>query len=140
MKRYNCSYSYFVLLIKIISSVAFLELSLVLPSDYIGMLFIPFCNVALFYSFALAYDPKYTILAIAINSTAIIAILLALVTMILGIVFRRLRRASSLLITLTALIDFIVSFFVGNNVLKILCIIVSAIMLLMCLRSLKKSN
>lgn len=107
---------------------------------FIGLLdfvFVPFSIVTVFYSFALAYDAKYSLIAIVLLSAVVIVISLALITMLLGLFFRRARKISAYLIIIAVFIDLIVSFFVSSVPFKIACIIVSAISAVLCISALK---
>ena len=99
--------------------------------------FSPFSIVTVFYSFALAYDAKYRPIAIVLFFAIVIVVLLSLITMLLGLFFRRTRKVSAYLSTIATFIDLIVSFFVSSVPFKIACIIVSAISTALCISSLK---
>ena len=105
--------------------------------DFAFLAFSPFTIVTVFYSFALAYNPDYTLIAIILLLTTILILLLAVITMLLGIISSRARKASAYLITFSVLIDFIVSFFVSSIPLKIACIVASAISMVLCIQALK---
>ena len=122
---------YLLLVVKVI-------LTLGIYKGVIDFAFSPFAIVTVFYSFALAYNPDYTLIAIIVLFTTILILLLAVITMLLGIISSRARKASAYLITFSVLIDFIVSFFIATLSLKLACIIVSSIYLAVCISALKK--
>lgn len=102
--------------------------------------FTPLSIVAILYCFALAYDPKFDIVAISLLLLISIILLLTLITIALGIKFRSVRKVPIFLITTATLIDFIASFLIYSIVLKTKCILVSTIMLIMCLRACSKNK
>ena len=122
---------YLLLLVKVIVTLGIF----IGPLDFV---FVPFSIVSVFYSLALAYDAKYGLIAIVLLSAVVIIILLALITMLLGLIFRRARKISAYSITIAVFIDLIVSFLVASSgPLKIACIIVSAISAALCISALK---
>ncbi len=135
-KSENAIRIYLVLFIKIFATLAILDSHLCRIFD--SAIFIPFSSIAVFYTFALAYDPNYVVYASVINEVAIIFLVLALLTTLIGIVYRGARKISVFFIVFSVFVDFVISFFVGDITLKISCIVVSASMLVMCLCSLKK--
>lgn len=127
---------YLVFFVKIFATIAFLVAPLSRIID--SVIFIPFSNIAVFYTSALAYDPNYVMYAFTINVAVRIILVLALLTTLVGIVYHRARKTSVFFIVFSVLVDFVISFFVGDIILKISCIVVSATMLIICLCSLKK--
>ena len=112
-------------------------LTLGIYQGVIDFVFSPFSIVTVFYSFALAYNPDYALIAIIVLFTTILILLLAVITMLLGIKSYRARKASVYLIAVAIVIDFIVSFFVSSIPLKLACIVSSAISLALCIPTLK---
>lgn len=127
---------YLVFFIKIFATIAFLGAPLNGIID--SVIFLPFSNIAVFYTSALAYDPNYVMYASVINVAVRIILVLALLITLIGMVYRGARKTSVFFIIFSMLIDFVISFFVGDIVLKISCIVVSATMLIICLCSFKK--
>ena len=127
---------YLVFFIKIFATIAFLGAPLSRIID--SVIFLPFSNIAVFYTSALAYDPNYVMYAFTINVAVRIILVLALLTTLVGIVYHRVRKTSVFFIVFSVFVDFVISFFIGDIILKISCIVVSATMLIICLCSLKK--
>ena len=127
---------YLVFFIKIFATIAFFVATLIRIIDSVN--FLPFSNIAVFYTSALAYDPNYVMYAFTINVAVRIILVLALLTTLVGIVYHRVRKTSVFFIVFSVFVDFVISFFIGDIILKISCIVVSAPMRLICLCSLKK--
>ena len=121
---------YLILVVKVILTLGIYE-------GVIDFAFSPFTIVTVFYSFALAYNPDYTLIAIILLFTTLLILLLAVITMLLGALSCRARKVSAYLITIVMVIDFVVSFFVAYIPLKIACIVASAISMVLCIRALK---
>lgn len=132
--RMNCLKSnkviYLLLAVKVI-------LTLGIYTGAIDSVFSPFSVVTVFYSFALAYNPDYALIAIILLFSTILILSLAVITMLLGIISYRARKASAYLIAIAMVIDFIVSFFVSSIPLKLACIVASAISWVLCIPALK---
>ena len=125
---------YLVFLVKVIFSIIFIVSDPSINDLYIST----FSIVTIFYSCALAYIPDYGLIAIILLFTTLLILLLAVITMLLGIFFHSARKVSVYLITFLVLVDFVVSFFIADLLLKLACIIVSSIYLTVCISVLKK--
>jgi hypothetical protein len=128
---------YFLFLIKLISTVMFLygdQVLKLLSVSYTGgfLFLLPTTFVSYIYTFALSFDPQYLSIAFVVNVIAILISLLCVMCIVLGIISKRARKVSKFLIILIMLLDFSVSFFIGWIVLKIICILVSGAMLILC--------
>ena len=124
---------YVILVLKVFFSYLMLFVNL----DFNTIYLLPFSVISFFYTSALAYDPNYISVAAKILVGALIMLSLSLITMLFGIIFRTSRKISIYFTTIFMFIDFIVSFFVGSIILKIACIIASAINIGLCLFVLK---
>lgn len=135
MKKMN--QIYFVLFVKIISSFAFVYMPTI-NSLINGMLFLPFSNISIYFLAAMSYDPNLTMISIVLSLAVTLILLIALICMLVGITFDGAKKASYWLITFTVIIDLLFSFFVHEIIAKTSCVIVSIIMTIMCVRTLRK--
>ena len=107
----------------------------------LGHELVPFSTIAIFFSLALAYDPRYPLHALTIFFVSSGILLMSLVTAIVGIKLRKASKVSVVLITIFMFFDFVVSFFVSPGVgmtLKIKCIVGTFITFIICFLAVKK--
>ena len=124
-KRFNC-FAYLLCLIKILCTV-------LVP--FLGMKIAPFSIITVWFCFASAYDSNLVATSTVLLIVTATLWMATLFVSMIGIRSLKARKASLMFIIIIFLIDFVVSFLVSSEILRIPCIIFSLISLMISLIS-----
>ena len=96
----------------------------------------PLSIVSIFFWCAAAYDPEIVLVSVIVLLVTVIVWICAIILSLLGILLKKVRKASLIVITVAMFIDLVSSFPIASIWSKVLCIIVSSVILGICVKSL----